>query len=60
MKVVIHAGEKSDEYLREFECKRADFCLQDISDWSQANLKALLQMIYSENRTFAEKESSAL
>lgn len=60
MKAVIHVGEKSDYYLREFEGKRADFCLQELSDWSSANLKALFQMLHRENRTFAEKESSTL
>lgn len=60
MKAVIHVDEKSEDYLREFERKRADFCLQELSGWSSANLKALLQMLHSENRTFAEKETSTL
>lgn len=54
MESVIHYGQDSDKFLREFQNKWADYTIQKIADLSIESLKALQNLIRKGNRTFAE------
>lgn len=53
METVFHFGKESDKFLHDFEERRAERVLQDITGWSVDELKALLYSLREENRTFA-------
>lgn len=53
METVFHFGKESDKFLHDFEERRAERVLQDITGWPVEKLKALLYSLREENRTFA-------
>jgi len=56
MEVVFHTGKDSNQHLREFSEKRADFAVRELRDYGADELKALLRILQEDNRTFDEKE----
>ena len=52
MKAIFYMGKESDQHLREFSEKRADFAVRD---YGADELKALLRTLQEDNRTFDEK-----
>lgn len=54
MEAFFHYGNESEQYLQEFERKRADYSIQEVTDFPIEELKALFRMFKGENRTFAE------
>ena len=55
MEAVFHMGKGSDQHLREFAEKRADFAVRELRDYGADELKALLRTLQEDNRTFDEK-----
>lgn len=60
METIFHYGEESEKFLRDFENKRADLSIQEITELPVEELKALLCMFRDENRTFAEPTGTAV
>lgn len=56
MEVVFHTGKDSNQHLREFSEKRADFAVRELRDYGTDELKALLRILQEDNCTFDEKE----
>ena len=59
MEAVFHTGKESDQHLREFAEKRADFVLRELRDCGAKELKALLHILQEENRTFAQRAGTS-
>lgn len=59
MEVVFHMGKDSDQHLREFAEKRADFVLRELRDCGAKELKALLRILQEENRTFEQRAGTS-
>lgn len=60
METVFHYGKESEKFLRDFENKRADLSIQEITELQVEELKAILRMFQNENRTFAEPTGAAV
>lgn len=60
METVFHFGENSEKYMHEFDDRRVDFLLQDISVWTVMELKAILTAFQEENRTFAAAQKPSI
>lgn len=45
METVFHYGKESERYLREFESKRADYSIQEVTDFPIEDLKVLFRML---------------
>lgn len=56
MEAVFHIGKDSNQHLREFSEKRADFAVRELRDYGADELKVLLRILQEDNRTFDEKE----
>lgn len=56
MEAVFHIGKDSNQHLREFSEKRADFAVRELRNYGADELKALLRILQEDNRTFDEKE----
>lgn len=57
MKAIFHMGKESNQHLREFAEKRADFAVRELRDYDADELKALLRTLQEDNRTFEQKAS---
>lgn len=55
MEAVFHMGKDSNQHLREFSEKRADFAVRELRDYGADELKALLRILQEDNRTFDGK-----
>ena len=55
MEAVFYMGKESNQHLREFSEKRADFAVRELRDYGTDELKALLRTLQEDNRTFDEK-----
>lgn len=55
METVFHFGQNSDKFLHDFEEKRADWMLQELTNHPIEELKAILCSLREDNRTFAAK-----
>ncbi len=49
MEVVFHTGKESNQHLREFAEKRADFVFRELRDCGAKELKVLLRILQEEN-----------
>ena len=45
MEIIFHTGKGSDQSLREFDEKRADFLMRELRNMKVQELKALLRML---------------
>lgn len=55
MEAIFHMGKESNQHLREFAEKRADFAVRELHDYGADELKALLRTLQEDNRTFEQK-----
>lgn len=55
MEIIFHTGKGSDQSLREFDEKRADFLMRELRNMKVQELKALLRTLTEDNRTFESK-----
>ena len=55
MEIVFHTGKDSEQSLRQFAEKRAEFLVRELRDFSAEELKALLSTLKEDNRTFEQK-----
>lgn len=55
MEIVFHTGKDSEQSLRQFTEKRAEFLVRELRDFSAEELKALLSTLKEDNRTFEQK-----
>ena len=55
MEIVFHTGKDSEQPLRQFAEKRAEFLVRELRDFSAEELKALLSTLKEDNRTFEQK-----
>ena len=55
MEIVFHTGKDSEQSLRQFSEKRAEFLFRELRDFSAEELKALLSTLKEDNRTFEQK-----
>ena len=55
MEIVFHTGKDSEQSLRQFDEKRAEFLVRELRDFSAEELKALLSTLKEDNRTFEQK-----
>lgn len=60
METIFHYGKESEKFLRDFENKRADFSIQELTELPIEKLKALLCALRDENRTFVKPEGAAV
>ena len=55
MELVCHTGKDSEQSLRQFAEKRAEFRVRELRDFSAEELKALLSTLKEDNRTLEQK-----
>lgn len=55
MEIVFHTGKDSEQSLRQFAEKRAEFLARELRDLNLEELKALLSTLKEDNRTFEQK-----
>ena len=55
MEIVFHTWKDSEQSLRQFAEKRAEFLVRELRDFSAEELKALLSTLKEDNRTFEQK-----
>lgn len=60
MELIVHYGQRSDKFLRDFENRRADYALQKIAELPLEDLKVLRYIIEKENRTFVTPSKVAV
>lgn len=54
MEAIFHTGKESNQHLREFSEKRADFAIRELRDLGVEELKALLRILQEEDCTFEQ------
>lgn len=59
MEAIFHMGKESNQHLREFAEKRADFAVRELRDYGADELKALLRTLQEDNRTFEQKANAS-
>lgn len=59
MEAIFHMGKESNQHLREFAEKRADFAVRELRDYGTDELKALLRTLQEDNRTFEQKANAS-
>jgi len=59
MEAIFHMGKESNQHLREFAEKRADFAVRELRDYGVDELKALLRTLQEDNRTFEQKANAS-
>lgn len=59
MEAIFHMGKESNQHLREFAEKRADFAVRELRDYGAYELKALLRTLQEDNRTFEQKANAS-
>ena len=52
MEIVFHTGKNSEQSLRRFAEKRAEFLARELRDLNAEELKALLSTLKEDHRTF--------
>ena len=55
MEIVFHTGKESEQPMRRFAEKRAEFLSRELRKLSAEELKALLSTLNEDNRTFDQK-----
>ena len=55
MEIVFHTGKDSEQSLRQFAEKRAEFLTRELRDLNAEELKALLSTLKEDHRTFEQK-----
>ena len=55
MEIVFHTGKDSEQSLRQFAEKRAEFLVRELRDFSAEELKALLSTLKEDNRPFEQQ-----
>ena len=55
MEIVFHTGKDSEQPLRQFAEKRAEFLTRELPDLNAEELKALLSTLKEDHRTFEQK-----
>ena len=55
MEIVFHTGTDSEQSLRQFAEKRAEFLTRELRDLNAEELKALLSTLKEDHRTFEQK-----
>lgn len=58
--VNFHLGKDSDRFIREFECKRADFSIREVEGLSVSDLKVLRRSFGQNIRTFEVPDRMAV
>lgn len=59
MEAVFHIGKESNQHLREFSEKRADFALRELRNLGVEELKELLRILQEEDRTFEQNAKAS-
>ena len=55
MEIVFHTGKESEQPMRRFAEKRAEFLSRELRKLSAEELNALLSTLKEDNRTFEQK-----
>lgn len=55
MEIIFHTGKDSEQFLRRFAEKRAEFLSYELRNLTVKELKALLTTLNNENHTFEQK-----
>lgn len=55
MEIVFHTGKDSEQSLRKFAEKRAEFLARELRDLNAEQIKTLVSALKTNNRTFEPK-----
>ena len=56
MEIIFHTGKDSEQSLRQFAEKRAEFLSRELRDLNAEELKALLSTLKEDHRTFENED----
>ena len=55
MEIVFHTGKDSEQSLRQFAEKRAEFLARELRDLDTEEIKTLVSALKTDNRTFEQE-----
>ena len=55
MEIVFHTGKDSEQFLRQFTEKRAEFLARELRDLDTEETKTLVSALKTDNRTFEQE-----
>ena len=60
MEIVFHTGKDSEQSLRQFTEKRAEFLARELRDLDTEEIKTLVSALKTDNRTFDKNKSAPI